>query len=111
MRRMILSENSSDEKIFLFFSLLDNSIPDLVRLSGRWCEDELKEQQVDQEANLFRFTALTYYKASSHHTTLPTNSPKRRGKEPPSLDPAELFLRPVWLTPFHEEPDTLLWKQ
>jgi hypothetical protein len=31
---MILSENSSDEKIFLFFSLFDNSIPDLVHLSG-----------------------------------------------------------------------------
>jgi len=34
MRRMILSENVSDEKIFLFFSLLGNSIPYLVRLSG-----------------------------------------------------------------------------
>jgi hypothetical protein len=33
---MILSENSSDEKIFLFFSLFDNSIPDLVHLSARW---------------------------------------------------------------------------
>jgi len=32
---MILSENVSDEKIFLFFSLLGNSIPHLVRLSGR----------------------------------------------------------------------------
>jgi len=31
---MILSENVSDEKIFLFFSLLGNSIPYLVRLSG-----------------------------------------------------------------------------
>jgi hypothetical protein len=34
---MILSENVSDEKIFLFFSLLDNSIPHLVRLSDLWC--------------------------------------------------------------------------
>src|SRR5690348_2267606 len=34
MRRMILSENGSDEMIFLFFSLLDNSIPHLVHLSG-----------------------------------------------------------------------------
>jgi hypothetical protein len=33
---MILSENGSDEKIFLFFSLFDNSIPDLVHLSDRW---------------------------------------------------------------------------
>jgi len=32
---MILSENVSDEKIFLFFSLLGNSIPYLVRLSGQ----------------------------------------------------------------------------
>src|SRR6266699_3495131 len=35
MRRMILSENVFDEKIFLFFALLGNSIPHLVRLSGR----------------------------------------------------------------------------
>jgi hypothetical protein len=34
MRRMILSEIGSDEKIFLFFSRLGNSIPNLVRLSG-----------------------------------------------------------------------------
>jgi hypothetical protein len=32
---MILSENVFDEKIFLFFALLGNSIPHLVRLSGR----------------------------------------------------------------------------
>ncbi len=32
---MILSSHVSDEKIFLFFSLLGNSIPNLVRLSGR----------------------------------------------------------------------------
>jgi hypothetical protein len=31
---MILSSHVSDEKIFLFFSLLGNSIPNLVRLSG-----------------------------------------------------------------------------
>src|SRR6266700_579509 len=35
MRRMILSENVFDEKIFLFFALLGNSIPHVVRLSGR----------------------------------------------------------------------------
>src|SRR6266702_311328 len=34
MRRRILSENVSDEKIFLFFSLLGKSIPHLVLLSG-----------------------------------------------------------------------------
>src|SRR6266566_2144781 len=32
---MILSSHVSDEKIFLFFSLLGNSIPNLVRLSGQ----------------------------------------------------------------------------
>jgi hypothetical protein len=32
---MILSQNVDDEKIFLFFSLLGNSIPNFVRLSGR----------------------------------------------------------------------------
>jgi hypothetical protein len=31
---MILSQNVDDEKIFLFFSLLGNSIPNLVHLSG-----------------------------------------------------------------------------
>jgi hypothetical protein len=31
---MILSQNVDDEKIFLFFALLGNSIPDLVLLSG-----------------------------------------------------------------------------
>jgi hypothetical protein len=31
---MILSQNVADEKIFLFFSPLGNSIPDLVLLSG-----------------------------------------------------------------------------
>src|SRR6266704_403292 len=36
MRRRILSENVSDEKIFLFFSLLGKSIPHLVLLSGQW---------------------------------------------------------------------------
>src|SRR6266568_4893431 len=36
MRRRILSENVSDEKIFLFFSLLGKSIPHLVLLSGHW---------------------------------------------------------------------------
>jgi len=35
MRRRILSENVSDEQIFLFFALLGNSIPHLVRLSGQ----------------------------------------------------------------------------
>jgi hypothetical protein len=32
---MILSSHVSEEKIFLFFSRLGNSIPNLVRLSGR----------------------------------------------------------------------------
>jgi len=31
---MILSSHVSDERIILFFSLLGNSIPNLVRLSG-----------------------------------------------------------------------------
>jgi hypothetical protein len=34
---MILSSHVSDEKIFLFFSLLGNSIPNLVRLSDQRC--------------------------------------------------------------------------
>src|ERR1700726_4767870 len=34
---MILSHEMSDEKIFLFFSLLGNSILNVVLLSGQWC--------------------------------------------------------------------------
>jgi len=42
MRRQILSFDVSNEKIFLFFSLFGNSIPNLVRLSGlrRTVQDE-----------------------------------------------------------------------
>ena len=46
---MILSSHVSDEKIFLFFSLLSNSIPNLVRLSGRgrqFALDLLRERNI-----------------------------------------------------------------
>jgi transposase len=36
MRKRVLSYDVSNEKIFLLFSLLGNSIPHLVRLSGQW---------------------------------------------------------------------------
>jgi len=32
-----------------------------LRTMRRWCEEELVKQQLDQEANLFRFTTLTYH--------------------------------------------------
>ena len=64
----------------------------------RWCEEELLEQQLDQEANLFRFTRLTYHEAPARKHT------------PPSLDPFELFLTPMWYTPYEQSQTTLLWK-
>jgi hypothetical protein len=48
---MILSSHVSDEKIFLFFSLLGNSIPNLVRLSGRR-RTTRHENEVDWKAEV-----------------------------------------------------------
>lgn len=66
----------------------------------RWCEEELIEQQLDQEANLFRFTSLTYHAAAP-----------RKYTPPPSLDPYELFLKPIWFIPYQKQPTILLWQQ
>jgi hypothetical protein len=59
-----------------------------------WCEQELKEQQLEQEAPLFRFTAL------------PTDEllPEK------GLDPKRLFLSAVWSVPFRDDLVCLLWK-
>ncbi len=53
-----------------------------------WCEDELHEQRLDHEADLFRFTAL----------------PKEE------INPTNLFCTPVWYSPDTQEQVTLLWK-
>lgn len=53
-----------------------------------WCEQELKEQRLDYEAPLFRFTALA------------------QGE----IDPKQLFLSDVWYKPYETQPSTLLWK-
>ncbi len=71
-----------------------------MRTLRRWCEEELLEQQLDQEANLFRFTTLTYHQAQA-----------RKYTPPASLDPYELFLKPIWFAPYQQEPTILLWKQ
>ena len=51
-----------------------------------WCEQELEQQRLEHEANLYRFTAL-----------------------PENIDPLTLFCTPVWYKPFEEKPVPLLW--
>ena len=53
-----------------------------------WCEQELKQQRLEHEANLFRFTALP------------------EGE----LDPKQVFCEPGWYKPYEDEPVSLLWK-
>lgn len=52
-----------------------------------WCEQELEEQQLTEEANLYRFTALP---------------------EDSAYNPLQLFCSPLWYKPFEEEPVPLL---
>jgi hypothetical protein len=52
-----------------------------------WCEQELEQQRLEHEANLYRFTAL-----------------------PEEITPLTLFCSPVWYKPFKSEPVSLLWK-
>lgn len=54
-----------------------------------WCEQELVEQQLTQESNLYRFTCLP---------------------EDPAYNPLELFCSPLWYKPFSSEPVPLLWE-
>ncbi len=54
----------------------------------RWCEEALREQALEKEASLFRFTHLPQSE----------------------IDVKQLFLAPVWYKPFEKEPVTLLWK-
>jgi hypothetical protein len=70
----------------------------------KWCEDELLEHDLEHEHNLFRFTSLNQVEEID----------KRIGeagkREELDIDPYKLFLSPVWYKPFHEEPETLLWR-
>src|SRR5437763_7213783 len=53
-----------------------------------WCEQELEQQRLEHEANLYRFTAL------------PDGE----------LDPRQVFCSPVWYKPYQKEPVSLLWQ-
>ncbi len=59
-----------------------------------WCEQELKEQRLQYDASLFRFTAL----------------PKEELNPETGLDAKRLFLSDVWSVPFADDPVCLLWK-
>ncbi len=70
----------------------------------KWCEDELMEQGLEHEFNLFRFT---YVEPGTEISKL-TREVKKR--EALAIDPKDFFLSPLWYKPFHQELDTLLWK-
>lgn len=70
----------------------------------KWCEDELREQGLEHEFNLFRFTYVEPI------TELNQTTGEVKKREALAIDPTTLFLSPVWYKPFHTEPDTLLWK-
>lgn len=53
-----------------------------------WCEQELEQQRLEHDANLYRFTAL-----------------------PEEITPLTLFCEEVWYKAFESEPVSLLWKQ
>jgi protein involved in plasmid replication-relaxation len=53
-----------------------------------WCEQELEQQRLEHEANLYRFTVL------------PDGD----------LDSKQVFCAPVWYKPFESEPVPLLWQ-
>jgi len=70
----------------------------------KWCEEELAEQELDHECNLFRFTLLEQVRTIDKH------SGKEKVSEELAIDPYTFFLTPVAYLPYHKEPDTLLWK-
>ncbi len=70
----------------------------------KWCEDELLGQELEHEFNLFRFVTL----AQVSHTD--EGSGRVKKSEELAIDPYRFFLTAVAYKPFHEEPDTLLWK-
>ncbi len=70
----------------------------------KWCEDELMEQGLEHEFNLFRFTYLEQV------TEINQTTGEVKKREELAIDPKTFFLSPIWYKPFHQEPDTLLWK-
>src|SRR6266566_672578 len=70
----------------------------------KWCEEELAEQELEHEYNLFRFTLLEQVK------TVEKNTGKEKVSEELAIDPYTFFLTEVAFKPFHKEPDILLWK-
>jgi hypothetical protein len=61
---------------------------DRLKMMRSWCEDELQQQRLSHEAELFRFACL------------PDGE----------LDPKQVFCEPMWYIPYEEEPSMLLWK-
>lgn len=78
----------------------DNRLSTLLR----WCEDVLSENDLEHEFNLFRFITVDPVIEKDAKTG------KEKRLEALNADPNRLFLAPVAYKPFHEEPDTLLWK-
>jgi hypothetical protein len=69
----------------------------------KWCEDVLREQDLEHEFNLFRFSLVERVSVKDPKTG------KTKQLEQLAIDP-RMFVNPVWYKPFHEVPDTLLWK-
>ena len=67
-----------------------------------WCEKELQQQRLDQDANLFRFCALPREVTIDPKTRLEQITLK--------LDPTTVFLYPIWYRPYDDTPAPLLWK-
>ncbi len=70
----------------------------------KWCEDELAEQELEHEFNLFRFTTLDQVKRVDKKTG------QVKVSEELAIDPYTFFLTAHAYMPFQEQPDTLLWK-
>ncbi len=70
----------------------------------KWCEEELAEQELEHEYNLFRFTLVEQVR------TVEKQTGKEKISEELAIDPSTFFLTPVAYLPYHREPDALLWK-
>ena len=71
----------------------------------KWCEEELAEQELDHEYNLFRFTLVDQVK------TVEKTAGRQKLSEELGIVLSSFFLTPVAYLPYHKEPDTLLWKR
>jgi hypothetical protein len=70
-----------------------------LRMIKLWCEQELREQRLEHEAGLFRFSALPY-----------EIDPDTKAMKLQDIDSKRLYLSEVWFTPFEPAPGVLLWK-